>query len=169
MSNHINGSGANSTANNVNASGADSMDKMNECSECGLSMMTCVGLGAFAILLLVIIVTTFWVYIRTCKLPVSSLRGLLLPNGTIRSILALLIVGSYIIFTIFGYSFIFDIYKSSNASIDVGAITTIYQTIITAFTGLSAAVIGFYFGARAATPSPALLGQAISENSNNNN
>ena len=67
------------------------------------------------------------------------LRGLNLPNGSIRSMIALIIIGSFINFLVFGAPVI----NSENAT-----------NIITAFGTLSGSVVGFYFGSRGSTPTP---------------
>ena len=70
----------------------------------------------------------------------SRLRGLNLPNGSIRSMIALLIVGSFVNFLIFGVPVIENTEASTN--------------ITTAFGTLSGSVIGFYFGSRTSAPPP---------------
>ncbi len=156
-----------------------------------LSSMTRVGIFALLSWTVIIFLMTSWVYYNTRDINHLELRGLLLPKGSIRSMLALLIVGFYIIFVVFGYSFIYDIYIISlknvvtselfhNTTTTAATATTtlkietlikledvtnsvdkMYQTIITAMTALSGAVIGFYFGGRAATPDPKLLERAV--------
>lgn len=157
-----------------------------------LSSMTRVGIFALLSWTVIIFLMTSWVYYNTRDINHLELRGLLLPKGSIRSMLALLIVGFYIIFVVFGYSFIYDIYIISLKNVvtsklfndptppllkietlinlkDVtinlkdltNSVDKMYQTIITAMTALSGAVIGFYFGGRAATPDPKLLERAV--------
>ena len=60
-------------------------------------------------------------------------RGLNLPRGSVRSILALLIVGSFVNVLVFGPI------ASNNL-----------ETVITAFGTLAGSVVGFYFGSRTA-------------------
>lgn len=69
-----------------------------------------------------------------------DLRGLNLPRGSVRSILALAIVGSFVIFLVF-MPFL-------------SAETTLLQSALAAFATLSGAVTGFYFGGRSAAPPP---------------
>ena len=68
----------------------------------------------------------------------KELRGLGLPRGSVRSMLALVIVGSTVNFLLFG-----DALAGSH-----------FTEMLTALSTLSAAVIGFYFGGRTATPLP---------------
>ncbi len=64
----------------------------------------------------------------------QDLKGLSLPQGSVRSMLALAIVGSFVIFLIFGGM----AYESSDSSR--------FTEIIAALTGIAGTVIGFYFG-----------------------
>ena len=66
----------------------------------------------------------------------SPLRGLGLPSGSVRAILALLIVGSFVNVLVFGG----DVFGDS------------FEQVITAFGTLAGAVTGFYFAGRTATP-----------------
>ena len=68
----------------------------------------------------------------------KELRGLGLPRGSIRSMLALVIVGSTVNFLLFG-----EALAGSH-----------FSEMLTALSTLSAAIIGFYFGGRTATPLP---------------
>ena len=68
----------------------------------------------------------------------SPLRGLGLPSGSVRAILALLIVGSFVNVLVFG----------SNVFGDD------FEQVVTAFGTLAGAVTGFYFAGRTATPPP---------------
>lgn len=65
----------------------------------------------------------------------DKLRGLGLPSGSIRSILAIWTVGSYISFLVFAPS---------------AMMPESYQYAVGAFSGIAGAVIGFYFGGRTA-------------------
>ena len=66
----------------------------------------------------------------------SPLRGLGLPSGSVRAILALLIVGSFVNVLVFGG----DVFGDE------------FEQVITAFGTLAGAVTGFYFAGRTATP-----------------
>ena len=68
----------------------------------------------------------------------KSLRGLNLPRGSVRAMLALLIVGSFVNVLVFGAKVFSDHYTQ----------------VITAFGTLAGSVIGFYFGGRQASPPP---------------
>ena len=68
----------------------------------------------------------------------GSLRGLNLPRGSVRAMLALLIVGSFVNVLVFGAAVIPDH----------------FEQVITAFGTLAGSVIGFYFGGRQASPPP---------------
>ena len=69
----------------------------------------------------------------------SNLKGLNLPEGSIRGILALLSVGSFIIVLVLGPG--------------VDGMENHFDQVVTAFGILTGAVIGFYFGNRG-TPTP---------------
>lgn len=66
----------------------------------------------------------------------NPLRGLGLPSGSVRAILALLIVGSFVNVLVFGS----DVFGDN------------FEQVITAFGTLAGAVTGFYFAGRTATP-----------------
>jgi hypothetical protein len=75
----------------------------------------------------------------------EKLRGLGLPNGTVRSVLALLVVGGFILFAFIGRGIVGD--------------NDQFTAILSAWVTLTGAVTGFYFGARTgqtldADPSP---------------
>ncbi|MCY3873711.1 MAG: hypothetical protein OXF88_05405 [Rhodobacteraceae bacterium] len=60
------------------------------------------------------------------------LKGLALPQGSVRSMLALTVVGSFVIFLVFG-----------GAALPNG---TRFTEIVAALTGIAGTVVGFYFG-----------------------
>ncbi len=62
----------------------------------------------------------------------AKLKGMNLPEGTIRSMLALIIVGSFVIFLVLGS-------ELKN-----------FESVVTAFGTLAGAVLGFYFAHRGA-------------------
>ena len=61
-----------------------------------------------------------------------ELRGLALPPGSVRSMLALTVVGSFVVFLIFG-----GFALPENAR---------FTEIVAALTGIAGTIIGFYFG-----------------------
>ena len=69
-----------------------------------------------------------------------GLRALSLPNGSIRAMLGLLTVGSFVLVLVYGLS--------------VPASSPFFSQIITAFGTLAGSVTGFYFGGRVAAPPP---------------
>jgi hypothetical protein len=64
----------------------------------------------------------------------KKLRGLALPNGTVRSVLALLVVGGFILFAFLGRGIVGDNEQ--------------FTAILAAWVTLTGAVTGFYFGSR---------------------
>ena len=62
----------------------------------------------------------------------QNLKGLALPQGSVRSMLALMIVGSFVIFLVFG----------GHMATDKGK----FSEIVAALTGIAGTVVGFYFG-----------------------
>ncbi len=64
----------------------------------------------------------------------AKLKGMNLPEGTIRSMLALIIIGSFVIFLVLGS-------ELKN-----------FESVVTAFGTLAGAVLGFYFAHRGAQP-----------------
>ena len=71
-------------------------------------------------------------------------RGLGLPRGSIRGMLALWMVGSYLLFLVFAPT----LATTEQFSEDV------VESVMTAFGPLVGAVLAFYFAGRTATPSP---------------
>ena len=67
-----------------------------------------------------------------------ELRGLNLPRGSIRSMLALLVVGSFVNVLVLGSP----------------VLGNDFDNILAAFGTLTGSIIGFYFGNRSATPLP---------------
>ena len=67
-----------------------------------------------------------------------ELRGLNLPRGSVRAILALFAVGSFVIVLVFGGPVIGEY----------------YDTVIAAFGSLTGSIVGFYFGNRGASTAP---------------
>ena len=91
------------------------------------------------LLLLVVLGGPFYAYwARRSDESSKSLRGLNLPRGSVRAMLALFIVGSFVNVLVFGAAVFPDH----------------FEQVITAFGTLAGSVIGFYFGGRQASPPP---------------
>lgn len=95
-----------------------------------------VSLAVLGAILGVIYATALW---RTRGWEQGSkeppLKGLALPEGSIRGLIAFLVVGAFVIFVFFGR-------RSFGESEDL------YTTVLTAFATLTGTVAGFYFGGR---------------------
>ena len=63
-----------------------------------------------------------------------SLKGLALPQGSVRSMLAITVVGSFVVFLVFG-----GIAFPENNH---------FTEIVAALTGVAGTIIGFYFGSK---------------------
>ena len=70
----------------------------------------------------------------------KKLRGLALPNGTVRSVLALLVVGGFILFAFTGRGIVGDNEQ--------------FTAVLAAWVTLTGTVTGFYFGSRVGQPNP---------------
>ena len=70
----------------------------------------------------------------------ANLKGLDLPEGSIRAMLALMSVGSFIIVLVLGHG--------------VPEMKDNFDQVVTAFGTLTGAIIGFYFGNRGSTRPP---------------
>ena len=84
------------------------------------------------LLFIVLIVLPIIAICRTRTQDAAQLKGLALPQGSVRSMLALAIVGSFVVFLVFG-----------------GIVTSIdghFTEIVAALTGIAGTVVGFYFG-----------------------
>lgn len=93
------------------------------------------GVGALFFLAVLVMVIA---WIRTWKWNdkegKEKLRGLALPNGTVRSVLALLVVGGFILFAFTGKGIVGDNEQ--------------FTAVLAAWVTLTGAVTGFYFGSR---------------------
>ena len=70
-----------------------------------------------------------------------GLRAFNLPNGSIRAMLGLLVVGSFILVLAWGLSF-----RTGDVAY--------FSQVVTAFATLAGSVTGFYFGGRSSAPVP---------------
>ena len=80
----------------------------------------------------------------------GELRGLNLPRGSIRAMLALWVVGAYITLLVFAPFLLPPAMDAEGNQID----SEVLETAITAFGPLVGATIAFYFAGRSATPKP---------------
>ena len=80
----------------------------------------------------------------------EELRGLNLPRGSIRALLALWVVGAYITLLVFAPFLLPPATDADDNQID----SEVLETAITAFGPLVGATIAFYFAGRSATPKP---------------
>ncbi len=84
------------------------------------------------------------------------LKGLALPDGSIRGMIAFLLVGAFILFIFFGNDVLSSTSQETKTYDANGKIvettttvdTTLFTTVLTAFGTLTGAVAGFYFGGR---------------------
>ncbi len=81
-------------------------------------------------------VYSLWVGKGTTPERAPALKGLNLPEGSIRAMLALVSVGSFVLVLVLGPS--------------VETVAEHFDTIVTAFGTLTGAIMGFYFGSRGA-------------------
>ncbi|MDE0147892.1 MAG: hypothetical protein OXM58_05935 [Rhodospirillaceae bacterium] len=84
------------------------------------------------LLLLVLIALPIYAIWKAKNSDNVALKGLALPQGSVRSMLALTVVGSFVIFLVFG-----------GAAIPTG---TRFTEVVAALTGIAGTVVGFYFG-----------------------
>ena len=93
------------------------------------------GIGFLFLLAFLVMIIAWW---RTWGWNkgkrLKKVRGLGLPNGSVRSILALLIVGGFVLFAFLGRGIVGDNEQ--------------FTAILAAWVTLTGAVTGFYFGAR---------------------
>ena len=107
---------------------------MQETADNFFSVFLWAGIGLFVLVLCVL--PALAVYIFRKKPEKLRLKGLGLPEGSVRSMLALLIVGSYMIVALIGAG-----YKGTEELKHLGE-------VLSALAGVAGAVIGFYFGSR---------------------
>jgi len=90
------------------------------------------GTLLFIVILLLPFCAVFWAK-RADKSGIE-LKGLALPKGSVRSMLALVVVGSLVIFLVFGAAAMPEKMESR------------FTEIVAALTGIAGTIIGFYFG-----------------------
>ncbi|MYA88722.1 MAG: hypothetical protein F4X97_09785 [Boseongicola sp. SB0662_bin_57] len=84
------------------------------------------------LLILVLLAAPVYAAMRSRHAGSEALKGLNLPEGSVRAMLALLIVGSFVNVLLFGASVLGDH----------------FEQVVTAFGTLAGAVTGFYFAGR---------------------
>jgi hypothetical protein len=84
----------------------------------------------------------------------NSLRGLALPSGSIRGLIAFMVIGGFLVFAFFGVNIFPTEITSPDGTITKGYDASLFNTVLTAFGTLTGAVAGFYFGGRGAQPKP---------------
>ena len=88
----------------------------------------------------------------------QSLRGLALPNGSIRGLIAFLIIAGFLVFAFFGVHIfpteVIEVAKDGTKTITRSYDDALFNTVLAAFGTLTGAVTGFYFGGRGAQPKP---------------
>ena len=93
------------------------------------------GVGLlFLLAFLVMVIAWFRTRGWNDEVGMEKLRGLALPRGTVRAVLALLVVGGFILFAFLGRGIVGDNEQ--------------FTAILAAWVTLTGAVTGFYFGAR---------------------
>ena len=118
-------------------------------------------LGASVLAMYAVTLWKTWDWQQEGKNPV--LKGLALPAGSIRGLVAFLIIGSFVIFIFFGAGALSTTIRETKTigNPQTGETTTIettlreeqpnrelYTAILVAFGTLTGAVTGFYFGSR---------------------
>ena len=92
------------------------------------------------LLVIVLIALPIYAICRAREHKNVELKGLALPQGSVRSMLALTIVGSFVVFLVFG-----GIFASKDGN---------FTEIVAALTGIAGTVVGFYFGSGGSGKSP---------------
>ena len=118
-----------------------------------------VGLSVLGVIFLVIYAVAMWrtrKWERGVKDKEPPLKGLALPEGSVRGLIAFLVVGAFILFAFFGKDAVSYTTQEINTFDEGGNLvettttedTTLFTTVLTAFGTLTGAVAGFYFGGR---------------------
>ena len=88
----------------------------------------------------------------------QSLKGLALPKGSIRGLIAFLVLGGFLLFAFLGiHIFPTEVIKETADGVKTttkGYDASLFNTVLTAFGTLTGAVAGFYFGGRGAQREP---------------
>lgn len=99
------------------------------------SILLCASAILFSIVLIILptLATCITIADRKNKSDIT-LKGLALPQGSVRSMLALLIIGSFMIVALIGSG--------------ISALEENFNEVLSALTGIAGAVVGFYFGSK---------------------
>lgn len=79
---------------------------------------------------------------------IAYLWGLYLPQGSIRGLIAFLLIGGFLIFVFFGHEMFIIIWMDESNKQVVKFHTDLYEKILSIFGTLTASITGFYFGGR---------------------
>jgi len=114
-----------------------------------------VGLGILVAVVLIILGVTVW---KTRDWKQGSekpaLKGLALPEGSVRALIAFLLIGAFVIFVFLGKDAVVVEQTEEKQSEDGTPVivttedTGLFTTVLTAFGTLTGAVTGFYFADR---------------------
>ena len=115
------------------------MDEIKELAELiirefALHKFICMLIIAESVLLIVVLICIPWYAAKKAKDRKLPLKGLALPEGSVRSMLALMVVGSLVVLIVFGG----PIMKESEN----------FAQAVSALTGIAGSILGFYFGTR---------------------
>lgn len=132
-----------------------------------------VGLGVLASILVLLFFATMLRSRDWTEGKGSRLKGLALPKGSIRALIAFLILGAFVVFVFFGKdalttmepvtfmttqgdppTVVSELILDKNGNPVRREDTRLYIAVLTAFGTLTGAVTGFYFAARTAEPDP---------------
>ena len=86
------------------------------------------------LLLIVLVALPIYAACKSKSQDNLPLKGLALPQGSVRSMLALTVVGSFVVFLVFGG----PVFSENDR----------FTEIVAALTGVAGTIIGFYFGSR---------------------
>ncbi len=84
------------------------------------------------LLVLTLVILPMYAIWKARSLDIDALKGLALPQGSVRSMLALTVIGSLVVFLVFGGAALPN--------------STRFTEIVAALTGIAGTIIGFYFG-----------------------
>ena len=84
----------------------------------------------------------------------ALLKGLALPQGSVRGLIAFLVIGAFVIFVFFGKDAVTTVkvleFDASGNPVSTEEDTTLFTTVLASLSTLTGAVTGFYFAGRTA-------------------